>query len=146
MNFLLITLLTFSGIIDTQWLTDLKEGENKAAEQHKLIVLNFSGSDWCGPCIRLRKEIFGSEAFEKYATDRLVLVNADFPRYKKNKLPQEQVKKNEALAEKYNAEGKFPFTVLLNADGKVLKKWDGLPNETAEKFVDEIKEFEDAGK
>ncbi|MGI8635893.1 MAG: thioredoxin family protein, partial [Segetibacter sp.] len=75
----------------------------------------------------------------------LVLVDADFPRYKKNELPKQQVKENEALAEKYNPSGRFPLTVLLNANGQVLKQWDGLPDETAEKFVDEIKTFQHAG-
>ena len=79
-----------------------------------------------------------------YANKNLVLVNADFPRYKKNQLSKQQVKENEALAEKYNSSGKFPFTVLLNANGKILKQWDGLPDETPEKFVDEIKTFDNA--
>jgi hypothetical protein len=64
----------------------------------------------------------------------------------KQLLKQEQVKDNEALAEKYNSEGKFPYTVLLDPNGKVLKQWEGFPNETPEQFVDEIKSVENAGK
>ena len=143
MNYLSILLLLF--LSPATWLTDFQKGKAEAAGSNKLIVLNFSGSDWCGPCIRLKKEIFESNAFENYSSEKLVLVNADFPRYKKNQLSKEQVKENESLAEKYNSTGRFPFTVLLDASGKVLKQWDGFPGETPEKFVDEIKAFDNAG-
>ena len=73
------------------------------------------------------------------ADTELVLVNADFPRNKKNQLSADQQKLNDEMADKYNSQGKFPFTLLLNADGKVLETWDGLPEETPEilpwKFV-----------
>ena len=111
---------------------------------HRLIVLNFSGSDWCGPCIRMRKEIFEADAFQDYAEQKLVLVNADFPRLKKNQLSKEQTKLNESLADKYNPEGKFPLTILFDDTGKVLKQWEGCPNESPEKFVTEINVFVDA--
>lgn len=142
MNYLSVLLLLL--IAHSIWFTDFEKGKTEAASSNKLIVLNFSGSDWCGPCIRLKKEIFESAAFENYSAEKLVLVNADFPRYKKNQLSEEQVKENEALAEKYNSAGKFPFTILLDADGKVLKQWDGLPDETPEKFVNQIKTFDHA--
>ena len=101
-------------------------------------MVNFSGSDWCGPCIRLRKEILESSTFENYAADHLVLVRADFPRQKKNQLSKEQVKRNEDLADKYNSEGKFPYTLLVNENGKILKAWDGFPNESPDQFISEI--------
>jgi len=121
------------------WMGNFNEAKKQAANSHKEILINFSGSDWCGPCIRLRKEILESPGFEKYAADNLVLVRADFPRQKKNQLPKEQIKLNEDLAEQYNPDGKFPFTVLVNENGKILKSWDGYPNETPEKFIAEIK-------
>lgn len=126
------------------WLGDFNMAMNEAAKTHKLIVVNFSGSDWCGPCIRLRKEILESGTFTDYAADRLLLVRADFPRQKKNQLSKEQVKRNEALADKYNPEGKFPYTLLVDEHGKVLKSWDGYPDETPEQFVNQIKAY-DAG-
>ena len=122
-----------------EWHTDFHKAQQEAVQSHKMILLNFSGSDWCGPCIRMKKEIFGAEAFNDYASEHLVLVNADFPRLKKDQLSKEQIKQNEALADKYNKDGKFPFTVLLDANGKVLREWDGLPKETPELFVQEIK-------
>jgi thioredoxin-related protein len=141
----LLSAMLFFSLLPSSWLTDFNAGKKEATASKKVILLNFSGSDWCGPCIRLKKEIFGSAVFEKYASEKLVLVNADFPRYSKNALTKQQVHQNETLAEEYNPQGRFPYTVLLNPNGKVLKQWDGLPDESAEKFIDEIKTFEDAG-
>jgi thioredoxin-related protein len=120
------------------WMGDFNVAKTEAAQTHKLILINFSGSDWCGPCIRLRKEILESGIFENYASDHLVLVRADFPRQKKNQLSKEQTKLNEALADKYNADGKFPFTLLVDENGKVLKSWDGFPDESPDQFVSDI--------
>jgi thioredoxin-related protein len=120
------------------WGTDLSKAKTEATEKHELILLNFSGSDWCLPCIQMKKTIFNSDEFNSYAKDKLVLVNADFPRKSKNKLSGDQVKQNEALADKYNPEGKFPYTILLSADGKVLKSWDGLPDVKPNEFIQQI--------
>lgn len=128
------------------WLGDFSQAKTEATQKHKLILINFSGSDWCGPCIRLRKEILESGAFVNYASDHLVLVRADFPRQKKNQLSKEQVKLNEALADKYNTEGKFPYTLLIDENGKILKDWDGFPNETPEQFIAQISSFEQNSK
>jgi len=136
-----LTLLLISSLVTTSsaWLNNLDDAKKTAVQKHELILLNFSGSDWCGPCIRLKKEIFESNEFKNYADENLVLVNADFPRLKKNQPSKAQVKINEALAEQYNSKGKFPLTVLLSADGKVLKTWDGFPGVSAEEFTNDIK-------
>jgi len=128
------------------WETDIDSAEHKAQDEHKFILLNFSGSDWCGPCIRMHKEIFESTDFKNYAEGNLVLVNADFPRLKKNQLSKEQQKKNDALAEKYNSKGIFPLTLLLAADGTVIQTWEGMPDKTADQFVKQVKESIDARK
>lgn len=120
------------------WLTNFDQAKTEASQSHKFILINFSGSDWCGPCIRMKKEIFESSTFDSYASEKLVLVRADFPRLKKNQLDKEQAKANEALADRYNREGKFPFTVLTDESGKVLKQWEGYPNESPEQFVTEL--------
>lgn len=120
------------------WSSDLDAAKKQAQQENKMILLNFSGSDWCGPCIRLHKEIFNSEAFAAYAKDRLVLLNADFPRLKKNQLAKSRQLQNNKLADEYNAGGAFPLTLLLDANGKIIKRWEGLPNETPEAFVKEI--------
>ncbi|MFI5162157.1 MAG: thioredoxin family protein [Sphingobacteriales bacterium] len=120
------------------WEGNFSQAKVEATKEHKLILVNFSGSDWCVPCIRLRKEILESAAFENYASSHLVLVRADFPRQKKNQPSKEQVKLNEALADQYNAGGKFPYTLLVDETGKVLKSWDGFPDETADQFVADV--------
>ncbi len=124
----------------------MDEAKMLAQKEHKHILLNFSGSDWCGPCIRLHKEIFDSEAFQQFAETNLVLVNADFPRLKKNQLSASQQKINDAIADQYNSKGSFPFTVLLNENGKVLKQWQGFPKMTPDEFVDDVRTIIDADK
>jgi len=138
---LLAAILIYHLLFTVTWLGDFNEATTEAAKTHKLILINFSGSDWCGPCIRERKEILETAVFENYSESHLILVRADFPRQKKNQLSKEQTKLNEALADKYNPEGKFPFTLLVDEHGKVLKDWDGFPNVSPEKFVLEISSF-----
>jgi thioredoxin-related protein len=67
----------------TNWQHNLNDAFAQAQKEHKYILLNFSGSDWCGPCIKMHRDIFDNATFEKYASTELVLVNADFPRQKK---------------------------------------------------------------
>ena len=100
------------------WLTDFSIAKEQSETQHKKIVLVFSGSDWCGPCIKLDNEIWKSEEFKEYAADNFVMLKADFPRKKKNKLSKEQQGHNDLLAEKYRAE--FPLVVVLNSSGDEL--------------------------
>jgi thioredoxin-related protein len=140
--FIVLTILLAPAVT---WLGNFKTASEEAATSHKLIIVNFSGSDWCGPCIRLRKEILESNTFTDFAESHLILVRADFPRQKKNQLSKEQVKLNEALADKYNPDGKFPYTLLVDEHGTILKAWDGYPDETPEQFVNQIKPFTNAG-
>jgi thioredoxin-related protein len=135
--FVIATFLT----INSTWLGNFGEAQKQAAQEHKLILVNFSGSDWCGPCIRLRKEILESATFEDYAAQNLVLVRADFPREKKNQPGKEQIKLNNALADKYNPNGKFPYTLLIDDAGKILQTWEGFPNLTPEQFVGQIQQY-----
>ena len=123
----------------TTWQPDFNKARQVAKAENRLILLNFSGSDWCGPCIRMRNEIFENEKFSAMADSLLVLVNADFPRNKKNQLEKKIKEQNETLADQYNPTGKFPFTLLLDANGKIIKSWDGLPDEDAGQFAYEIK-------
>ena len=134
-----IFFFSFTIIPGKNWLTNLDQAKSEASQKKKFILLNFSGSDWCAPCIRLKSEIFSSASFIAFAEENLVLTNADFPRLKKNQLDKSQIGHNEALAEKYNPEGKFPLTILLNASGKEVRQWEGLPQKSPEQFVEEIK-------
>lgn len=138
--------LLFVFLLPIQWEPSFEIAKKVAKEKNELILLNFSGSDWCGPCIVLRKEYLESDIFTNYAKDHLVLVNADFPRKKKNLGNSDQIKRNENLAEVYNKNGIFPLTLLLNSDGKVLKTWQGKPDVSVEKWVQEVQGVCDANK
>ena len=129
-------------LMSATWRTDFEQVKNEAAQQHKLIILKFSGSDWCIPCIRMEKEVFNSEAFSRFADSALLMVNADFPRQKQHQPSKAIVKENEALAAQYNPDGHFPMTLLLNADGKVLQSWDGYSGTNPADFIAQIKAFQ----
>lgn len=137
----LITIFLLLGILPgtIKWETDFDTAKKTAREQHRLILLNFSGSDWCGPCILTRRDYLENPDFTEMADQKLVLVNADFPRKKKNIPSADQVKRNEALAEIYNKEGSFPLTLLLDTEGKVIKIWHGKPESSPEQWTAEIK-------
>ncbi len=127
MKFITALLVSTLWLAAPQWGNDFSKAQNEASQAHKYILLNFCGSDWCGPCIKLKKDILESAEFGDYASQNLVLVRADFPRLKKNQLDAKQVSHNESLADKYNPQGKFPLTVLIDANGKIVKEWEGYP-------------------
>ena len=137
MKTVLLVLLMFT-VSSPQWLDNFDSAKRIASAENKLILLSFSGSDWCGPCIRMKKEVFESTTFLSLADAQLVLMRADFPRSKKNQLSKEQTQHNEALAEKYNPEGKFPFTLLLDKQGNIVQKWDGYVFESQDKFIADL--------
>ncbi len=136
--FLLSFLFLFHCNDNSNWLTNFDEAKQLAKQKHEFILLNFSGSDWCGPCIRLHSGVFDSDIFKQFADQHLVLVNADFPRLKKNQLPKGQAKRNDALADQYNKTGIFPYTLLLDENGKVLKTWEGFFDQGPKAFTDQI--------
>jgi thioredoxin-related protein len=96
------------------WLSDLEEGLKQAREEKKAVLVDFTGSDWCGWCIRLKKEVFDQKAFAAVTKD-FVLVELDYPQKKKQD-PAVQAK-NKAIAEKFAIEG-FPTVLLLTAQGE----------------------------
>lgn len=130
----------------TTWQSDFTVAKKTAVSENKLILLNFSGSDWCGPCIMFRKEVLNDAIFQQFADSNLVMLNADFPRQKKNQLSKEQQKQNSELADSYNKTGIFPKTLLLSAEGKVLKIWEGKPKENTNEFIQQIKNIIDTRK
>ncbi len=117
---LLLCLLSFLPITAQEWQTDIDAAKEIATLEDRPIILVFQGSDWCAPCIKLDREVFSTETFQLYAKDHFVMLEADFPKKKKNALTQDQQLKNNALAEKYNKRGIFPLVVMLDQDGKVL--------------------------
>jgi thioredoxin-related protein len=96
------------------WLTDLDEGIKVAKAEKKAILVDFTGSDWCGWCIRLKKEVFDQKEFAAVTKD-FVLVELDYPQKKKQSA--EEKAKNKALAEKFSIEG-FPTVMLLDSNGE----------------------------
>ena len=121
------------------WNTDFEKAQNTAQLKDQSILLVFSGSDWCAPCIKLEKSIFSSETFIT-ESEQWVLVKADFPKKKNNALSETLRLQNEKLAEKYNIEGNFPLVVILDQKGKVLGKI-GYKNVTPEAYISELKSF-----
>ncbi|HAJ82341.1 thioredoxin family protein [Zunongwangia profunda] len=121
-NILLVIICVFSTqfLLAQDWKTDFSEAKEEAAKADKPIILVFQGSDWCAPCIKLDKEIWSTEEFKAYAQKNYVMLQADFPRKKKNELTATQQEKNNKLAEMYNPNGYFPFVVILDKSGKVL--------------------------
>ncbi len=142
MKFLSILIIFFLFEGSPQWTSDFDKAKTDAVQNNKCIIINFSGSDWCGPCIKLKKEVLDSPEFLEYASKKLALVRADFPRLKRNQLDKKQTAINEGLADKYNQEGKFPLTVLIDAKGTVLKEWDGYPaGITPTLFIQEVEKI-----
>ena len=98
-----------------QWLTDFEEAKKIAAKENKSILIDFTGSDWCHWCKKLKKEVFGQDEFTKEASKQFVLVELDFPR--KSEQSAETKKANKALAKKYGVSG-YPTVLLTDAAGK----------------------------
>lgn len=103
-----------------EWQSDLQEAKKIATVENQKIILVFQGSDWCAPCIKLDNEIWSSDEFKAYAKEHYVMLLADFPRKKKNKLSKSQQEKNNKLAEEYNKQGFFPFVAVLDKNGELL--------------------------
>jgi thioredoxin-related protein len=141
-NFFLILIVSISNIVLSQnWQTDFEQAKKIATDQDKNIIIVFSGSDWCAPCIKLDKNIWQSDAFKNEAAKDWVLVKANFPRKKANELSNEQTEHNRKLAEKYNIEGSFPLVVVLDKNGKVLGKM-GFKNVAPEEYINMIHALE----
>jgi thioredoxin-related protein len=119
--FTVLIFLNFTSFAQ-QWQTNFEEAKKLASKSNENIVLVFQGSDWCAPCIKLDREIWSTETFKKLSQNHFIMLKADFPRKKANKLSDAQTLQNSKLAETYNSQGIFPLVIVLNKDGKVLGK------------------------
>ena len=99
------------------WLTSLEQAQKEAQANNKLLLMDFTGSDWCGWCIMLDKEVFSKQEFKDYASKNLVLLELDFP--KRKQMPPETTAQNERLLMKYGIQG-FPTVVVFDSTGKPL--------------------------
>jgi len=136
----LLIFITVSKTNAQEWLTDFAQAKEIASKESKPIILVFQGSDWCAPCIKLDREIWNTEAFKTYAAEHYVMLQADFPRRKKNALSDTQTTANAKLAEAYNRHGIFPFVVVLNSNGKVLGET-SYKKTTPENYIKELNVF-----
>lgn len=103
--------------IQVNWEPSYEQAIQKAKEENKPVLIYFSGSDWCGPCIKLDKELFHTQKFTEYANENLILYLADFPR-NKDLVTKEASINNKKLAKKYK--NSFPMVMLIDKKGKVL--------------------------
>ena len=122
----------------TSWQSNFEEAKLIATEQDKTILMVFAGSDWCAPCIKLKKKILITEEFQEFEKENLVVLYLDFPKRKKNRLPKEMTKQNEALAEQYNRSGAFPNILLMDNFGKVIKNL-AYEGQSSKGFITELK-------
>lgn len=134
--FLLLLLTLLRGIAQAQ--SAVPQSTTSAETATRPVLLVFSGSDWCQPCIRFEKQVLSDSVFLAYAAQYLEVVKADFPQ--KKKLSPEQRRENEQLAEQYNPKGKFPHLVLLRPDRSVLAV---LPSdaENGPAFIAQVKNY-----
>jgi len=118
---LLLAALLLGALVNARaeltWLTDPAAAQEQAGKENKTILVNFTGSDWCGFCIKLKKEVFTTSEFEEYANKNFVLLEIDFPR--KSKQTEDQQAANKALAKKHEVRG-YPTILLMDKEGKKL--------------------------
>lgn len=131
----LLAALTFSASAKSEWLTDFEKAKEVAKKENKSILLDFTGSDWCGYCIKLKKNVFNTEDFEAFAEKNLVLVEVDFP--SKKKLPEAQAKANEKLQAKFGVEG-FPTILVLDPEGKKLGEEVGYGGDSPKAYIKKL--------
>ena len=143
MKKLLVTLLLVPTLLGAaiagengDWLTNYEKALEVAKKENKVVLINFTGSDWCGWCKRLEREVFAKDSFEKFAGDKLVLLKVDFPKY--SRPSKEQMEANERLRVKYRVPG-FPTIFLVNPEEKVLLQTGYVPG-GADNYVKHLSE------
>jgi protein disulfide-isomerase len=125
------------------WLNDYKKAQQEAKAGNKLLLLDFTGSDWCGYCIQLDKEVFSQSNFKEYASKNLVLLELDFPRpggARWQAQAAELKKQNQDLAQQYQVQG-FPTLVVLNGDGQKLWQFDGYFPDGTEALIAQLEKL-----
>jgi thioredoxin-related protein len=133
--------LVFASMIfvHADWTTDYKAALVQAKAQNKLVLLDFTGSDWCGYCKLLDQEVFTQQAFKDFADKNYIMVTVDFPHEKQ--LPDDVKQQNDALGKQFNIEG-FPTLIVLDADGKELGRQVGYdPGSGTDAVIAKLKSF-----
>ena len=127
---------------EPQWLTDMAKAQAQAQAEKKMLLMDFTGSDWCGWCIKFDKEVLSSPEFKEYAATNLVLVVVDFPHNK----PQSSALKeaNHVLGQKYKVDG-YPTFVVLDKNGKEIGRQVGYISGGPKAFIEELEKFKSKG-
>ena len=141
----LLILLSTSLTASDDWLTNIEEAQEKAKAGRKVVLLFFTGSDWCPPCKAIKEEVLDTEEFMEYAKKNMILVELDFPR-DKSKITKDQSAYNRAQAKKFNVTG-FPTVIVIEIDGTVLVKRVGFRGKmTGESFAKGIEKIKNDGR
>lgn len=138
--FTLLLVATFISNIsaqDTARFSDKDAAIAYAQANEASILMVFAGSDWCRPCIKLKKDILDQANFQEKVEGKVAVLYLDFPSKKKNKLSKEQTAHNEALAEKYNLSGAFPKLILMDKQFNKIKDVD-YDGQSIQDFVDSL--------
>ncbi|MCB9231652.1 MAG: thioredoxin family protein [Bacteroidia bacterium] len=117
---LLMLFLAVGPLAPAQGFFTIDQAKAQSAATGKPILVVFSGSDWCKPCILLRKNVLDTETFHAFADTSVIMLHLDFPYRSKNQLPKAQQEHNDRLANQFNPTGKFPLLLLLDHRQKVL--------------------------
>ncbi len=135
----LALVLTSMVAVHADWTTDYKAALATAKTQKKLVLLDFTGSDWCGYCKLLDKEVFTQKSFQDFADKNYVLVTVDFPQEKQ--LPDDVKTQNDALGKQFGIDG-YPTLIVLDANGKELGRQEGYdPGSGPDAVVSKLKSF-----
>jgi protein disulfide-isomerase len=122
----------------SSWGTDLPAALNRARSENRMVLLDFTGSDWCGWCIKFDQDVLSTDKFAGYAKSKLVLVRLDFPRHKEQDAALKQA--NEQLSKRFGVDG-YPTFVLLDSAGKELGRQVGYLEGGPDAFIAELDGF-----
>jgi len=144
--FILVLIAAFFNTAHAQdWKYDFEEAQALAKEKDQNIVLFFTGSDWCPPCIKLERKVLSKPEFKEFADKNFVWVKADFPKRKKNRLSKIQREKNNALAKRFNRKQVFPVILMIDKEGNVLGAT-GYRKMSAQRYINLLTTFDSFGR
>ena len=128
----LFIIVSTSFAADKDWISSMEEAVEKAKTEKKLILVNFTGSDWCPPCIAIHEAVFSKKEFIEQVKKQFILCVIDSPK-KDNELAE----KNKPLLNKYKITG-FPTLLLLDEVGTEFSRFNPSPFETVKKMKEQL--------
>lgn len=136
-----LSFIALAGIslADEGWMTSIEDAVAKAKTEKKQVMVEFTGSDWCPPCIRMHKEVFSKEEFVKQASEKFILVKIDIPRRDK-----ELTAKNQPILQKYKVQG-VPTVIVLDKEGAELDRFVASKFPSVEGFLEQLNKSAEKG-